>query len=106
MDTHTLILAEAGADVTWVLAVDGDDLLTTIHNGNVQSFLGTTVDLKAKYNLVNVNIMNTYSSSVTLDASGICKVSALLSTWFLCSARACLLHVYVVRAKFVLISCV
>lgn len=65
-----LSVSDASADVTGVLNVNGTDILQTITNGNAWNIDGTTVELKAEYPLVNVNVLNALTSSVALDVNG------------------------------------
>lgn len=65
-----LSVSDASADVTGTLNVNGTDILQTIVNGNAWNIDGTTVELKAEYPLVNVNVLNALTSSVALDVNG------------------------------------
>ena len=65
-----LEVTEAGVDVLGVLTVDGTDILQTITNGNAWNINGTTVETKAAYPLVEVNVLNAYNTSVALDVNG------------------------------------
>lgn len=65
-----LQISEFATDVTGTLNVDGTDILQTIINGNAWNIDGTTVELKAEYPLVHVNVLNDYTTSVALDVNG------------------------------------
>lgn len=65
-----LSVSETSADVTGVLNVNGTDILQTITNGNAWEIDGTTVHLKSEYPLVDVNALNTHTTSVALDVNG------------------------------------
>jgi hypothetical protein len=65
-----LQISEFATDVTGVLNVDGTDILQTITNGNAWHIDGTTVELKADYPLVHVNVLNAHTTSVALDVNG------------------------------------
>lgn len=68
--TTRLQVSEFATDVTGVLNVDGTDILQTITNGNAWHIDGTTVELKADYPLVHVNVLNDHTTSVALDVNG------------------------------------
>ncbi|CAM9208779.1 unnamed protein product [Pylaiella littoralis] len=65
-----LSLSETSADVTGTLNVNGTDILQTIVNGNAWNINGTTVESKADYPLVEVNVLNAHTASVALDVNG------------------------------------
>ncbi|CAM9090979.1 unnamed protein product [Ectocarpus sp. 12 AP-2014] len=65
-----LSVSDASADVTGTLNVNGTDILQTIINGNAWHIDGSTVELKAEYPLVNVNVLNPLTSAVALDVNG------------------------------------
>lgn len=67
---NVLSLSETSADVTGTLNVNGTDILQTIINGNAWNINGTTVESKADYPLVEVNVLNAYTASVALDVNG------------------------------------
>ena len=68
--TTRLQVSETSTDVTGTLNVDGTDILQTITNGNAWNIDGTTVELKAEYPLVNVNLLNAHTTAVALDVNG------------------------------------
>lgn len=65
-----LSVSDVSADVTGVLNVNGTDILQTLENGNAWNIDGTTVELKADYPLVHVNVLNAHTTSVALDVNG------------------------------------
>ena len=65
-----LSVSDVSADVTGVLNVNGTDILQTLENGNAWNIDGTTVELKADYPLVHVNVLNSYTTSVAMDVNG------------------------------------
>lgn len=68
--TNVLTITESGADITGSLVVDGTDILQTIDAGNPWYIDGTTIESESAYNLVNLNTLNTYTTSVALDVNG------------------------------------
>lgn len=68
--TNVLTITESGADITGALTVDGTDILQTIENGNPWSIDGTTIQSEITYDLVRLNTLNTYTTSVALDVNG------------------------------------
>ena len=65
-----LQISEFSTDVTGVFNIDGTDILQTLENGNAWNIDGTTVELKADYPLVHVNVLNAHTSSVAMDVNG------------------------------------
>ena len=65
-----LQITEFATEVTGVLNVDGTDILQTLENGNAWNIDGTTVELKADYPLVHMNVLNAHTTSVALDVNG------------------------------------
>lgn len=65
-----LQVSEFATDVTGVFNIDGTDILQTLENGNAWNIDGTTVELKAEYPLVHVNVLNDHTTSVALDVNG------------------------------------
>lgn len=65
-----LQISEFSTDVTGVFNIDGTDILQTLENGNAWNIDGTTVDLKADYSLVHVNVLNAHTTSVAMDVNG------------------------------------
>jgi len=68
--TNILGITESGVDIVGALTVDGTDILQTIEDGNVWEFTGTTIDSKVDFNLVNINVLNAYTTAVALDVNG------------------------------------
>ncbi len=65
-----LSVSDSSADVTGTLNVNGTDILQTLEAGNAWTIDGTTVELKADYPLVHVNVLNPYTTSVAMDVNG------------------------------------
>lgn len=65
-----LQISEFSTDVTGVFNIDGTDILQTLENGNAWNIDGTTVELKADYPLVHMNVLNPHTTSVALDVNG------------------------------------
>lgn len=65
-----LSVSTTSADVTGTLNVNGTDILQTITNGNAWNIDGTTVETKAEYPLVEVNLQNANTTSVAFDVNG------------------------------------
>ena len=65
-----LQISEFSTDVTGVFNIDGTDILQTLENGNAWNIDGTTVELKADYPLVHVNVLKDHTTSVALDVNG------------------------------------
>ncbi|CAM9531977.1 unnamed protein product [Pylaiella littoralis] len=68
--TNVMTVTEAGIDMLGVLTIDGEDIFQTVDNANMWSFDGTAIESKAIYNLLNVNTLNAYTSSIAMDVNG------------------------------------
>lgn len=65
-----LIVTEGVVAVTGSLTIDGTDILTAVTDGNPWTSTGTTTQLKTAYDIVEINVVNAYSTSVALDVNG------------------------------------
>lgn len=65
-----LIVTEGVVAVTGSLTIDGTDILTAVTDGNPWTSTGTATQLKTDYNVVEINVVNAYSTSVALDVNG------------------------------------
>lgn len=66
-----LIVTEGVVAVTGSLTIDGTDILTAVTDGNPWTSTGTATQLKAAYDLVEINVASgVYSTSVALDVNG------------------------------------
>lgn len=66
-----LIVTEGVVAVTGSLTIDGTDILTAVTDGNPWTSTGTATQLKAAYDLVEINVAGgVYSTSVALDVNG------------------------------------
>lgn len=65
-----LIVTEGVVAVTGSLTIDGTDILTAVTDGNPWTSTGTATQLKTDYNLVEINVVNPYTTSVALDLNG------------------------------------
>lgn len=65
-----LIVTEGMVAITGSLTVDGTDIFLAVTDGSPWTSTGTATQLKADYNLVEVNVVNPYSTSVALDVNG------------------------------------
>ena len=65
-----LIITEGVVAVSGSLTIDGTDILTAVTDGNPWTSTGASTQLKTDYNLVEINVVNAYSTSVALDVNG------------------------------------
>jgi len=66
-----LVISEAIVAVTGTLTIDGTDVGALITDGNPwDTTLEPTTFLKADYDLVEINVINAYSTSLSLDVNG------------------------------------
>ena len=65
-----LIVTEGVVAVTGSLTIDGTDILTAVTDGNPWTSTGTATQLKTAYDIVEINVVNAYSTSVALDVNG------------------------------------
>lgn len=65
-----LIITEDVVAVTGSLTIDGTDILTAVTDGNPWTSTGSATQLKTAYDLVEINVINAYSTSVALDVNG------------------------------------
>lgn len=65
-----LIVTQSEVAVTGTFTIDGVDVYTSITDGNSWTSTGTASQLKPDYNLVEVNVVNDYTTSVALDVNG------------------------------------
>ena len=65
-----LIVTEGVVAVTGSLTIDGTDILTAVTDGNPWTSTGSATQLKTAYDLVEINVINAYSTSVALDVKG------------------------------------
>lgn len=65
-----LIITEGVVAVTGSLTIDGTDILTAVTDGNPWTSTGASTQLKTDYDLVEINVVNAYSTSVALDVNG------------------------------------
>jgi len=70
-----LIVTEGIVAVTGSLTLGGTDILTVMTDGNPWTSTGTATQLKAEYDLVEINVAGgVYSTSVALDVNGSTRV--------------------------------
>lgn len=69
-----LIISEGVVAVSGSLTIDGTDILTAVTDGNPWTSTGAATQLKTDYNLVEINVVNSYSTSVALDVNGSVRV--------------------------------
>ena len=65
-----LIVTEGVVAVSGSLTIDGTDILTAVTDGNPWTSTGTATQLKTDYDIVEINVVNAYSTSVALDVNG------------------------------------
>ena len=65
-----LIVTEDTVAVVGTLTVDGVDLVTTIEGAAQWEATGAVAQLKAAFTSVEVNVANTYTTSIALDVNG------------------------------------
>lgn len=65
-----LIVTEGVVAVTGSLTIDGTDILTAVTDGNPWTSTGTATQLKTDYDLVEINVVNPYATTVALDVNG------------------------------------
>ena len=66
-----LVISEAIVAVTGTLTIDGTDVGALITDGNPwDTTLEPTTFLKADYDLVEINVVNAYSTTLSLDVNG------------------------------------
>lgn len=68
--TDVLEVTTGGVDIIGTLTVDGTDILSTITGGNAFQIDGTKAELKSDYTLLELNVLNAYTSAVALDVNG------------------------------------
>ncbi|CAM9983280.1 unnamed protein product, partial [Phaeothamnion confervicola] len=57
-------------DVVGTFTIDGVDIADTLLSSNAFTIDGNHVDLKADYELLNINTLNAYTANVVLDVNG------------------------------------
>ena len=69
-----LIVTEGVVAVTGSLTIDGTDILTAVTDGNPWTSTGSATQLKTGYDVVEINVVNAYSTSVALDVNGTSRI--------------------------------
>lgn len=69
-----LIISEGEVAVTGSLTINGTDVYDAITDGNPWTSTGTATQLKTAFDLVEINVVNAYSTSVALDLNGSARV--------------------------------
>ena len=65
-----LIVTEGVVAVTGSLTIDGTDILTAVTDGNPWTSTGSATQLKTDYDIVEINVVNPYTTTVALDVNG------------------------------------
>ena len=65
-----LVVTEGEVAVAGLLTIDGGNVYTAITDGNPWESTGSVTNLKTGYDLVEINVINAYSTLVALDVNG------------------------------------
>ncbi|ACH46798.1 unknown [Feldmannia species virus] len=73
-NTTPLVITQTTVAIDGQLTIDGTDVFEAITDGNPWTSTESVTQLKGEYNMVEINVENSYTTSVALDLNGSVRV--------------------------------